>query len=108
MMKNPLSNLMQQAQKMQENMKKAQAELADMRVTGESGGGMIKVVMSGRHQVQGITIDPSLVGDDADLLEDLLVAAFNDAVNKVSEATQDQMKEMTGGLNLPPGMQFPF
>ena len=107
-MKNPLASIMQQAQQMQEKMQRAQEELAALTVDGESGGGMVRVVMNGRHQVQSVKVDPSLLGDDSDLLEDLLTAAFNDAVNKVTDKTQSQMKEMTGGLNLPPGMKFPF
>lgn len=105
-MKGNIAQLMQQAQKMQENMKKAQAELAELEVTGESGGGMVKVVMNGRHAVRKVQIDPS-AGDDLEMLEDLVAAAMNDAVNRVAEANKEKMASMTGGLPLPPGFTLP-
>jgi len=107
-MKGPLAGLMQQAQKMQEQMKQAQEDMAKMEVTGEAGAGMVKVVMTGRHEVRRIQIDPTLFKDDQEMTEDLVAAAFNDAVNKIAEKTQNQMSDMTGGLQLPPGFKFPF
>jgi len=102
-----IAGLMQQAQKMQQEMQKAQEELARMEVTGQSGGGMVEVVMNGRHAVRRITIDPSLT-DDLEMLEDLLAAAVNDAVNKVASTAQERMAGMTQGLQLPPGIKLPF
>jgi len=107
-MKGGLGNLMKQAQQMQANMQKAQEELANIEVQGEAGGGLVKVVMNGRHDVRRVTIDDSLFGDDKDMLEDLLAAAVNDAVRKVEAANQEKMAAITGGLNLPPGMKLPF
>ncbi len=107
-MKGGLGNLMKQAQQMQENLQKAQEELVNVEVTGESGGGMVAVVMNGRHDVKRVTIDPALVGEDKEMLEDLVAAAVNDAVRKVETAVQDHMSEVTSGLNLPPGMKLPF
>ena len=107
-MKGGLGNVMKQAQKMQEDMQKAQEELADMEVTGQSGGGMIKVVMTGRHDVKRVSIDDSLMGDDKDMLEDLLAAAVNDAVRQVEKNSQEKMSGMTAGMNLPAGMKLPF
>lgn len=107
-MKGGLGNIMKQAQKMQENMQKAQEELQNMEVTGESGAGMVKVTMTGKHDLKKVQIDPSLLEDDKDLLEDLIAAAVNDANRKVESATQEKMSSMTGGLNLPPGMKLPF
>ena len=107
-MKGGLGNIMKQAQKMQEEMQKAQAELANAEVTGESGGGMVKVVMRGTHEVNRVTIDPTLMEDDKEMLEDLIAAAFNDAVHKISKSNQDAMADMTAGLNLPPGFKMPF
>ncbi len=107
-MKNPLGNLMQQAQKMQDNMKKAQEELSLMQVVGESGGGLVTIIMSGKREARKVTIDPSLVGDDKDMLEDLVAAAINDAVNKVAKLKKEKMAEVTAGLPLPPGFQMPF
>ena len=108
-MKGGLGNIMKQAQAMQENMKKAQEELANIEVTGESGGGMVKLVMTCRHDVKKVTIDPELVGDvdDKDILEDLLAAAVNDAVRKVEKTSQEKMAGLTGGLDIP-GMKMPF
>jgi len=109
MMKGGLGNIMKQAQAMQENMQKAQEELASIEVTGESGGGMVKLVMTCRHDVKRVEIDPELVGDadDKDILEDLVAAAMNDAVRKVEKTTQEKMAGLTGGLNIP-GMKMPF
>ncbi len=107
-MKGGLGNLMKQAQQMQENLQKAQEELVNVEVTGEAGGGMVAVVMNGRHDVKRVTIDPTLVGEDKEMLEDLVAAAVNDAVRKVETAVQDHMSEVTSGLNLPPGMKLPF
>jgi len=107
-MKGGLGNLMKQAQQMQANMQKAQEEIASMEVTGEAGGGLVKVLMTGRHEVRRVSIDDSLVGDDREMLEDLVAAAINDAAHKVESATQERMAGMTAGLNLPPGMKLPF
>ena len=108
MMKGGLGNLMRQAQQMQETMQKAQAELADLEVTGESGAGMVKVVLNGRHEAKKVTIEPKLVGEDLGLLEDLLVAALNDAVRKVAARSQEKYAGLMAGMNLPPGMKLPF
>ncbi|MGX2041119.1 YbaB/EbfC family nucleoid-associated protein [Methylocaldum sp. MU1018] len=107
-MKNPLANLMQQAQKMQENLQKAQDELAALEVQGESGGGLVKVVMNGKKEVKKVSIDESLVKDDRDMLEDLVAAAVNDAVNRVNRLKQEKMSALTGGLELPAGFKLPF
>jgi DNA-binding YbaB/EbfC family protein len=106
-LKGSIAGLMQQAQKMQEDMQKAQEELAQLEVSGKSGGGMVEVVMNGKHAVRRISIDPSL-SEDMEMLEDLLTAAINDAVNKVAETAQEQMAGMAQGLQLPPGMKLPF
>ena len=108
MMKNQLAGLMKQAQKMQEDMRKAQEQLASVDVEGQSGSGMIKVAMNCKHEVKRVTIDPSLLADDKDMLEDLLAAAFNDAARKVAETTEQRMSGVTAGMPLPPGMKFPF
>jgi nucleoid-associated protein EbfC len=108
MMKGQLSGLMKQAQQMQENLKKAQEEIAMMEVEGQSGAGMVKVVMTGRHDVKRVSIDPSLMGDDKDMLEDLIAAAVNDAVRRVETVTQEKMGSLTSGFGLPPGMKLPF
>ena len=108
MMKGGLGNLMRQAQQMQETMKKAQAELVNVEVVGEAGGGMVKVTMNGRHETRGVSIEPRLLGDDKDMLEDLLVAAFNDAVRKIEAKTSEKYSGLMAGLNLPPGMKLPF
>lgn len=108
MMKNQLAGLMKQAQQMQDNLKKAQEELARMEVEGSAGAGLVKVVMTCKHDVKRVTIDPSLVGEDKDMLEDLVMAAMNDAVAKAEAATQAKMAGFTAGLNLPPGMGMPF
>ncbi len=107
-MKGGLGNLMKQAQQMQANMQKAQEEVASMEVTGESGGGMVKVTMTGRHEARRVEIDASLMGDDKEMLEDLVAAAINDAAHKVEAVTQERMAGMTAGLNLPPGFKLPF
>ncbi|WP_198243279.1 YbaB/EbfC family nucleoid-associated protein [methane-oxidizing endosymbiont of Gigantopelta aegis] len=107
-MKNALGNIMQQAQKMQEDMKKAQEELENMEITGESGGGLVKIVMTGKREVRKVSIDDSLVTDDKDMLEDLVAAAVNDAVRKVNKTKKEKMAEVTAGIPLPPGFQMPF
>ena len=107
-MKGPLGNLMKQAQEMQANMQKLQEELASMEVTGEAGGGMVKVVMTGRHEVRRVVIDESVAGEDTDMLEDLVAAAVNDAVHKVERNSQEKVSGLTSGLNLPAGMKLPF
>ena len=107
-MKNALGDLMQQAQKMQENLKKAQDELAAMQVLGEAGGGLVTVLMTGKREVRKVTIDDSLVGEDKDMLEDLVAAAINDAVHKVTKMKQDKMADLTAGIPIPPGFQMPF
>ena len=106
-MKGSIAGLMQQAQKMQQEMQKAQEELANLEVTGQSGGGMVVIAMNGKHAVRRVSIDPSLASD-LEMMEDLLAAAINDAVNKVAETAQEQMAGMTQGLQLPPGMKLPF
>ena len=103
-MKGGLGNIMKQAQKMQENLQKAQAEIATLEIAGESGGGLVSVLMTGRYEVRRIHIDASLVGDDKDMLEDLVAAAMNDAVHKVERTVQDKMSGLTAGMGLPPGM----
>lgn len=108
MIKGGIGNLMKQAQKMQEDMQKAQAELANLEVTGQAGGGMVSVVMTGRHDVKRVSIDPSLMKDDKDMLEDLFAAAVNDAVRQVEKRSQERMAGMTAGMNLPPGFKMPF
>ncbi|HUG99834.1 MAG TPA: YbaB/EbfC family nucleoid-associated protein [Gammaproteobacteria bacterium] len=107
-MKGQIGQLMRQAQQMQENMAKAQEELAAIEVVGESGGGMVKVTMTCRHEVRGIAIDPALVGDDREMLEDLVAAAVNDTLRKVERTVQEKYAGMTSGLGLPGGMKLPF
>lgn len=107
-MKGGIGNLMKQAQKMQEDMAKAQEEMANIEVTGQSGGGMVSVVMTCRHDVKRVSIDDSLLSDDKDMLEDLIAAAVNDAVRQVEKTSADKMSGMTAGLNLPGGMKLPF
>jgi hypothetical protein len=99
---------MKQAQQMQESLKKAQEELANMEVTGQAGGGMVSVVMTGRHDVRKVHIEAELLSDDKEMLEDLVAAAVNDAVHKVEQETQERMSGLTSGLNLPGGMKLPF
>jgi DNA-binding YbaB/EbfC family protein len=107
-MKGGLGNLMKQAQQMQADMQKAQQEIANLEVTGESGGGLVKVTMTGRHEARRVEIDDSLVADDKDMLEDLIAAAINDASHKVETVTQERMSGLTAGMNLPAGMKLPF
>jgi DNA-binding YbaB/EbfC family protein len=107
-MKGGLGNLMKQAQKMQADMQKAQEELASMEVTGQAGGGMVSVVMTGRHDLKRVNIDESLMGDDKEMLEDLVAAAVNDAVRQLEQVQQEKMGGLTAGLNLPGGMKLPF
>ena len=107
-MRGPMAQLMQQAQKMQENLKRAQEELAKLEVTGQAGGGVVSVVMNGRHEVRRVNIDRKLFADNPEMAEDLVAAAINDAVNKVAEASQRQMSDVAGGMNLPPGFKMPF
>lgn len=108
MMKGQIAGLMRQAQQMQEDMKKAQEELANIEVEGASGGGLVKVTMTCRNDVRRIHIDPSLLADDKDMLEDLVAAAFNDALRKAESTSQEKMSGVTSGLPLPPGMSLPF
>lgn len=108
MMKGQLAGLMKQAQQMQDNMRKLQEQLASVEVEGQSGAGLVKVVMTCKHDVKRVAIDPSLLGDDKDMLEDLVAAAFNDAVRRVEATTQEKMAGMTAGLGLPPGFKLPF
>ena len=108
MMKGGLGNLMKQAQQMQENMQKMQEQLATVEVEGQSGAGMVKVVMTCRHQVKRISIDDSLMGDDKEMLEDLIATAVNDAIRQVESTTQEKMGGFTAGMGLPPGMKLPF
>ena len=107
-MKGNIGQLMKQAQLMQENMRRMQENLATLEVEGQSGAGMVKVQMTGKHEVKRVSIDPSLVGDDREMLEDLLVAAFNDAARKVDSIIAEKMSGMTAGLGLPPGFKLPF
>ena len=106
-MKGGIGNLMKQAQKMQENLQKAQEEIANMEVTGQSGGGLVSVVMTGRHEVRRVAIDES-VYDDREMVEDLVAAAFNDAAQKLERESQERMSSLTQGMGLPPGMKLPF
>ena len=108
MMKGGLGNIMKQTQKMQENLQKAQAEIAALEIVGEAGGGLVSVTVPGRYEVKRLHIDASLVGDDKDMLEDLVAAAFNDAVHKVERTTQEKMSGLTAGMGLPPGMLGDF
>lgn len=108
MMKNQLAGLMKQAQKMQEDMKKAQDELATLEVEGQSGAGMVKVSMTCKYDVKRVVIDPSLLADDKDMLEDLVAAAVNDAVRKVESTSADRMSGLTAGMNMPAGFKMPF
>lgn len=108
MMKGGLGGLMKQAQQMQANMKKAQAELATVEVEGQAGSGMVKVTMTCAHEVRRVLLDDSLLSDDKEMLEDLIVAAMNDAVKQAAAVTQQRMSGFTAGMNLPPGMNLPF
>lgn len=107
-MKPNIGQLMRQAQQLQDNMQKAQAQLGSVEVTGEAGGGMVKVVMNGRHEVSRVQIDPAVDGSDREMLEDLVAAACNDAVRRVGEAVQQHMASAMGGIQLPPGMKLPL
>ena len=107
-MQGALGNLMRQAQEMQSKMQQKQQELAEKETEGQSGAGMIKVVMNGRHEVKRVTIDPSVLEEDKEFLEDLVAAAVNDAVARVEEQNKEVMSDLTSGLNLPPGMNLPF
>jgi DNA-binding YbaB/EbfC family protein len=108
MMKGQLAGLMKQAQQMQDNMRKAQEQLALIEVEGQSGAGMVKVVMTCRHEVKRVSIDPSVIGDDREMLEDLIALAMNDAVRKAEATSQEKMAGVTAGMPLPPGMKLPF
>lgn len=103
-----MNQILKQAQAMQANVQKAQAEIAKLEVIGEAGGGMIKVTMTGRHEVKRVQIEPSIVGEDREMLEDLIAAAINDAVHRVESATQAKMSSVMGGMALPPGVKLPF
>jgi len=107
-MKGGLGGLMKQAQKMQEDMQKAQEEVANLEVEGQAGGGMVKVTMNGRHELRRVNIDPSLMDDDKEMLEDLLAAAVNDASKKIDASSKDMMSGVTSGMSLPPGFKMPF
>lgn len=105
---NGLGDLMKQAQEMQANMQKMQEELANIEVQGESGAGLVAVVMTGRHDVKSVKIDPSLLSEDKEILEDLLAAAVNDAVRKVESTNKEKLSQLTGGMQMPPGFKMPF
>jgi DNA-binding YbaB/EbfC family protein len=107
-MKGGIGNLMKQAQQMQASMQKAQAEIASMEVTGEAGGGMVKVTINGKHEAKRVQIDPTVPMDDREMVEDLVAAAFNDAVHRLEAMTQEKMSGLMGGMNLPPGLKLPF
>lgn len=107
-MRGNIGNMMKQAQMMQENMRQMQENLASIEVEGQSGAGMVKVTMTCRHDVKRVHIDSSLIGDDKEMLEDLVAAAFNDAVRKVETTTQEKMSALTSGMGLPPGIKLPF
>jgi DNA-binding YbaB/EbfC family protein len=107
-MRGNFGNMMKQAQQLQASMQKAQEEIAALEVSGEAGGGMVKVTVNGRHEVKRVQIEPSLMGEDREMLEDLIAAAMNDAVHKAEAASQAKMAGLMGGLQLPPGMKLPF
>ena len=107
-MKGGIGQLMKQAQQMQADMQKAQEEMAKLTVTGESGGGMVKVTMTCKHEIRSLDIDDTVFGDDKDMLEDLIVAAFNDAIRRVEQTVQEKFSGMASGLNLPAGLKLPF
>jgi DNA-binding YbaB/EbfC family protein len=107
-MKGGIGNLMKQAQQLQASVQKAQAEIASMEVTGESGGGMVKVTINGKHEAKRVQIDPTVPMDDREMVEDLVAAAFNDAVHRLEAMTQEKMSGLMGGMNLPPGLKLPF
>jgi hypothetical protein len=108
MMKGGLGNIMRQAQQMQETMQKAQAELAELEITGEAGAGMVKVVINGRHEAKSVVIEPKLLAEEVGMLEDLVAAAINDAAHKLEARTKEKYAGLMSGLNLPPGMKLPF
>lgn len=108
MIKNQLAGLMKQAQKMQDDMKKAQDELATVEVEGQSGAGLVKITMTCKHDVKRVVIDPSLLADDKDMLEDLVAAAMNDAVRRAEATTSERMSGLTAGMNMPAGFKMPF
>ncbi|WP_414827930.1 YbaB/EbfC family nucleoid-associated protein [Alteromonas sp. H39] len=108
MFKGGMGNIMKQAQQMQERMQKAQEELGNIEVTGEAGAGMVKITLTCNHNVRRVEIDPSLMDDDKDMLEDLIAAAFNDGVRRVQETSKEKMGDVTGGMPLPPGFKMPF
>jgi DNA-binding YbaB/EbfC family protein len=107
-MKGGIGQLMKQAQQMQADMQKAQEEMASLTVTGESGAGLVRITMTCKHEMKRLEIDDSLIGDDKEMLEDLIIAAFNDAVRRVEKTVQEKFSGMTAGLSLPPGMKLPF
>jgi DNA-binding YbaB/EbfC family protein len=107
-MRGNIGNIMKQAQSLQDNMQKAQAEIAALEVVGESGGGMVRVTMTGKHEVKRVQIEPGVFGEDREMLEDLIAAAMNDGVHKAEAASQAKMASLMSGLNLPPGMKLPF
>ena len=107
-MKGGIGNMMKQAQKMQADMQKAQEEIANMEVEGQAGGGMVKVMMNGRHEVRRVELDDSLMNDDKEMIEDLLAAAVNDAVRRIEEQSSEKMSGITAGMNLPDGLKLPF
>ena len=107
-MKGGLGNIMKQAQQMQENLQKAQAELENLEVTGESGAGLVKITMTCKHDVKRVEIDPAVLDDDKEMLEDLIAAALNDANRRAEELSKEKMSSMTAGMGLPPGMKLPF
>ncbi len=108
MLKGQMAGLMKQAQQMQENLKRAQEELGNIEVEGQSGAGLVKVLMTCKNDVKRVTIDPSLLADDKDMLEDLVAAAFNDAVRRAETTSSEKMGKLTAGMPMPPGMKFPF
>ena len=108
MMKAQIAGLMKQAQSMQDNLRKAQEELAMMEVEGQSGAGLVKITMTCKHAVKRVEIDPSLLADDKDMLEDLVAAAFNDAIRRAEEVSESKMSKITAGMPMPGGMKFPF
>jgi nucleoid-associated protein EbfC len=108
MMKNQLAGLMKQAQQMQDNLKKTQEQLASIEVEGQSGAGLVKVVVTCRNDVKRVTIDPSLLGEDKEMLEDLVTAAMNDALRRAEQTAQEKMATVTSGMPLPPGFKMPF
>ncbi|HEX4511767.1 MAG TPA: YbaB/EbfC family nucleoid-associated protein [Burkholderiaceae bacterium] len=108
MMKGQLAGLMKQAQAMQDNLKKVQDELGSIEVQGESGAGLVKITMTCKHEVRRVAIDPTLLADDKDMLEDLVAAAFNDALRRAEQVSQEKMAKVTSGMPLPPGMKMPF